>query len=152
MNRNRIINAMRTAPLLLVLLFCGGCGDQAVNYDLPAQPQVFAVETFTNPSLDTDAYASIVYSGRTYIPFGTLTQSLRAKDAGECLGYITQNGTDDESTRILLLKADKDSNFLAAVDTDSASLQTTVMRAIDTQKKDIRIPDIIHDEEYEFWK
>ena len=58
----------------------------------------------------------------------------------------------DEATRILLLQSDSDSNFLIAVDTDSESLETTVMRAIDTKKKDIPIPDFIKDEGYEFWK
>ena len=151
MNLKRIKKSMITAVLLLVLLLCGGCGKPA-NYDLPAQPQEFKVVNFTNPELNTDAYASIEYNGRSYIPFGTLTRKLKGADVGECLGYITQMDLKDEATRILLLQSDSGSNFLIAVNTKSESLETTVMRAIDTKKKDIPIPDFIKDEEYEFWK
>ncbi|MBP0988707.1 MAG: hypothetical protein J6S92_10545 [Oscillospiraceae bacterium] len=150
MNLKRIKPAMLTAVLLLTMLL-GGCGDPA-NYDLPAQPQEFKVSDFTNPELNTDAYASIEYNGRSYIPFGTLTRKLKGSDVGECLGYITQMDLKDEATRILLLQSDSDSNFLIAVNTKSESLETTVMRAIDMKKKDIPIPDLIKDEEYEFWK
>ena len=151
MNLKQRKTAMLTAALMLVMLLCGGCGDPA-NYDLPAQPQEFKVVDFTNPDLNTDAYASIEYNGRSYIPFGTLNRKLKGADVGDCLGYITQMDMKDEATRITLLKADSDCNFLIAVDTDSESLQTTVMRAIDTKKKDIPIPDFIKDEGYEFWK
>ena len=133
------------------LLLCG-CGGGAVNYDLPDQPAEFDVVTFTNPAVSTDAYASFEYNGRTYIPFGTPADKLTGSDVRGCLGYITENGNKDESSRVLLLSGDPDCNYLAVTDIDSPSLQTTVMRAIDTQKKDIRTPDCIHDEGYTFWQ
>jgi len=67
MNLKQIKTAMLPAALMLVMLLCGGCGDPA-NYDLPAQPQEFKVVDFTNPDLNTDAYASVEYNGRSYIP------------------------------------------------------------------------------------
>lgn len=144
---------MLLIPLLAsVLLLCGGCGSGEINYDLPEQPVEFDVVTFTNPALNTDAYASFAYNGRTYIPFGTPKEPFTGADIRECLGYITEHGNKNESSRVLRMKSDPDCNYLAVTDIDSPSLQTTVMRAIDTQNKKIRTPDCIQDEGYDFWK
>ena len=149
MNLNRIRKALQPAALSLVLL-CS-CGSP-VSYDLPAQPLEFDVVTFTNPALNTDSYASFVYNGRTYIPFGTPKAPFKGSDVSSCIGYITENGTKDENSRVLTLKADPDGNYLAVTDIGKSSLPTTVMRAIDTQKKEISVPACVKDEGYEFWK
>ena len=80
----------KAAVLLIpaVFMVCG-CqrGSYGINYDLPDDPQAFVMESYVNPSDKDDGYETLVYNGRRFIPYGTISRSLKGEDVGVCLGY-----------------------------------------------------------------
>ena len=136
-------------PALAILIMCS-CGN-SINYDLPDEPETFSTQTFVSPSDKDDTYIAIEYNGRKYIPYGTLKSKLKGDDLGECLGYIVQDGAEDRNTRIYLLTADKDSDYLAEINTEGIMEQPLFLRAVDTNGKNTDIPSYIEVLGYDFW-
>jgi hypothetical protein len=135
---------------LTVFMMCG-CGN-GINYDLPDEPQAFLTESYIDPSDKDDGYETIVYNGRRYIPYGTLGKTLKGDDVGECLGYIVQDGVADKNTRVYVLTADKDVNYLAEINTEGFMDQPIFLRAEDTIGKDIDTPSYIESLNYGIWR
>jgi len=128
-----------------------GCGN-GINYDLPDEPIKFNTQTFVSPADKDDTYSAIKYNDRLYIPYGTLGNTLKGEDVGECLGYIVQDGVADENTRVYVLTADKDLNYLALINTEGFMDQTIFYRAEDTRGKDTDTPSYIESLDYDLWR
>ena len=149
-NRKRRIRAaiFLAAAFLFVL---SGCG-RRIDYGLPATPIEFHTGTFVNPADSDDTYLSIEYDGRTYIMYGTLKSRIDGDDLGKCLGYIVQDGTVMKDTRIFLLNADPDANYLVRFSIGGIMDQPDFFRALDTKGKTISTPGYIQSLDYSFWK
>lgn len=137
--------------LLAALLLLSGCGPR-IDYSLPENPTEFVTEDYVNPDDPEDGYRAIVYKGRTYIPYGTLMGALRGQDVGKCLGYLVQEGQEDENSRVFLLSDDPETNFLALLEVEGVMSQPTFYRAVDTAGRAVAVPKFIDDLGYEFWK
>ncbi len=139
------------ALAILLILILAGCGSR-IDYSLPADPIEFNTGTFVNPADPDDDYISIEYNGRTYIPYGTINGIVPKDEMGDCLGYIVQDGTKMEDSRIFLLTGDPDANYLGRFETEEIMNQPDFFRAIDTVRQDITTPKYIEDLGYDFWK
>lgn len=135
------------------LMMCG-CqrGSYGINYELPDEPIKFSTQTFVSPVDKNDTYSAIKYNDRLYIPYGTLDKTLKGDDVGECLGYIVQDGVADKNTRVYVLTADKDVNYLAEINTEGFMDQPIFFRAEDTIGKNIDTPSYIHSLNYCVWR
>lgn len=143
----------KAAVLLIpaVFMVCG-CqrGSYGINYDLPDDPQAFVMESYVNPSDKDDGYETLVYNGRRFIPYGTISRSLKGEDVGVCLGYIVQDGAGDKGARIYLLTATDD--YLAEIFINGGMQQPVFFRAEDTIGKDTDTPSYIHSLDYKIWR
>lgn len=146
--RKIITTTLITTILILSLLT--GCS--RIDYSLPQTPIEFHNGTFVNPNDPDDAYQSLEYNGRTYIPYGTLKGRITGKDVGACLGYIVQDGVKDENSRIYLLAEDPDANYLLSYYVGGIMDQPMFYRALDTTGQSIHTPRFIDDLGYEYWK
>ena len=146
--RKIITTTLITTILILSLLT--GCS--RIDYSLPETPIEFHTGTFVNPNDPDDAYQSLEYNGRTYIPYGTLKGQITSKDVGTCLGYVVQDGVKDENSRIYLLAEDPDANYLMNYYVGGIMDQPMFYRALDTTAQPIHIPTFIDDLGYEYWK
>ena len=135
---------------ILILTLLTGCS--RIDYSLPEDPIEFHTGTFVDPNDPDDAYQSIEYNGRTYIPYGTLKGHITGKDVGACLGYIVQDGVKDENARIYLLAEDPDANYLMDYYVGGIMDQPMFYRALDTTGQPIHTPSFIDDLGYEYWK
>ena len=146
-------NRPRTAVFVAAafLLCLAGCGKR-IDYELPEKPIEFHTGTFMNPADPDDSYLSIEYDGRTYIIYGTLKNQIDGDDVGACLGYIIQDGVSMKDSRIFLLNADPDANFLVRVSTGGMMEQPDFFRALDTKGKTICAPRCVQSLDYSFWK
>ena len=86
----------RIAALLGTMFLLTGCG-KGINYDLPDDPIKFYTQSYISPKDKDDGYQIIEYSGRRFIPYGTIRRSLKGEDVGDCLGYIVQDGVEDKN-------------------------------------------------------
>ena len=145
-NNNTII-----ALALFMILTLAGCGSR-IDYSLPANPMEFNTGTYVNPNDPDDSYISIEYSGRTYIPYGTINGIVPKDGMGDCLGYIVQDDTKMEDSRVFLLTGDVDANYLGRFETEGVMNQPNFFRAVDTVGQDITTPKYIEDLGYDFWK
>ncbi|MBO4510304.1 MAG: hypothetical protein J5718_03045, partial [Lachnospiraceae bacterium] len=136
--------------IVIMLFVLAGCGHK-IDYSLPEDPIEFNTSTFVNPANPDDTYLSIEYNGRTYIGFGTLKGIVPESEMGDCLGYIVQDGVKMDDSRIFLLTADPNANYLGRFETEGVMDQPDFFRAIDTVGKDITTPAYIDDLGYEFW-
>ena len=152
----------KTTAVICIIMFCltilSGCMKKPLP-DLPSDAAAFEMGVFTDNEHDNAAYGTIEYNGRIYIAYGTISNTYRQSYIESCIGYIVQdehsssvidlNNTD---RRIYTLSADPERNFLMEYD-DSVKLmnQPSFFRAIDTNGKDIEIPNYIEPFEYEFW-
>ena len=143
-----IVNACFAFFIILLLV---GCGSR-IDYSLPANPIEFNTGTFINPNNPDDDYISIEYNGRTYIPYGTINGIVPKDEMGDCLGYIVQDGTKMEDSRIFLLAGDPDANYLGRFETEGVMNQPDFFRAVDTVGQEITTPKYIDDLDYDFWK
>ena len=134
-----------------VLLILTGCG-RRIDNKLPENPIEFHTGTFVNPVDPDDTYQSIEYDGRTYIVYGTIRKSIKGDDVGKCLGYIVQDGTVMKDTRVFLLNADPDANYLVRFAVGGFMNQPIFFRAIDTKGKEIGVPPYIENLDYPYWK
>ena len=154
---------MKGMRLLLLLTFIAitftGCFRGRWLYDeLPENPIRFEMGGFVDPDdPDEMAYGTIEYNGRTYASYGCYRGIMRPKDVGKCLGYIVQDGREeDDDMRVLLLADDPDANYLVCCflsDTDTL-MRTGPMffRAVDTKGCEIFTPRFIKSLDYElFW-
>ena len=146
--KKRLIGAMLATIAVLAI---AGCGKKA-DYSLPDNPIAFETGTYVNPGDEEDAYTSIEYNGRTYIGYGTIKGNIRANEVGDCLGYIVQDGTKLEDSRVFLLADDTDANYLGRFDTVGVMNQPDFYRAIDTVGQVVNTPAYIDDLGYDFWK
>ena len=146
--KNRFSTIVR---IVSALLFLTGCG-RRIDYELPENPIEFHTGTFVNPSDPDDTYQSIEYDGRTYIVYGTIRKSIKGDDVGKCLGYIVQDGTVMKDTRVFLLNADPDANYLVRFAVGGFMNQPDFFRALDTRGKMIDTPPYIESLDYSFWK
>ena len=147
MKKNNTVIALS----LFMILILGGCGSR-IDYSLPANPIEFNTRTYVNPNDPDDSYISIEYNGRTYIPYGTINGIVPNDEMGDCLGYIVQDGTRMEDSRVFLLSGDPDANYLGRFETEGVMNQPDFFRAVDTVGQDITTPKYIEDLEYDFWK
>ena len=143
---------MKRLLLLLFTLLFALCGCGRGDLSLPEDPIAFQNGTFVNPDDPEDDYLSIEWNDRTYIPYGGWNGTLRARDIAACLGYLVQDGVPLEDTRICLLTADPDGNYLINTSTNTFMNPPMVFRAIDTVGKAIERPNDIYDLGYDYWK
>ena len=132
-------------------LFLADCGKR-IDYELPENPIEFHTGTFVNPADPDDTCQSIEYNGRTYIWYGPLKSRIDANDVGKCLGYIVQDGVVIKDSRIFLLNADPDANYLVRFSTDGFMDQPDFFRALDSKGKTITTPEYIQSLNQSFWK
>ena len=141
-----------------LVLGLAGCG---VKYpEIKDDAIAFDMGEYTDESDDNAGYGTIVYNGRTYMPYGTIKNSIKSKDIKECIGYIIQNETsssiadsDDNNTRVYTLVEDSNENYLMIY-----YVGTTLMnhpdfwRAVDTKSSEIDTPKYIESLDYSYWK
>ena len=148
--------AKRTVTAIVVLFALalatmGGCAGR-IEARLPDDPLEFNTSEYANPSDEEDAYLSIEYKGRTYIPFGTVGSSFGNDDIDECLGYVVQDGEKLEDVRVCTLASDTDENYLVEIATEGFMDQPMVYRALNTAGKDIVTPSFVDSLDYDIWQ
>ena len=131
----------------IMSLFISWCG---TNYPLSENPTEFNTLEFINPVDEEDAYISIEYGWRIYVPYGS--SRITKKDIDKCIWYIVQDWVIMNDTMVCLLSEDIENNYLAEIDTIGFMSQPIFLRAIDTAWKDIFTPKYIESLDYEFWK
>ena len=131
----------------IMSLFISWCG---TNYPLSENPTEFNTLEFINPVDEEDAYISIEYGWRIYVPYGS--SRITKKDIDKCIWYIVQDWVIMDDTMVCLLSEDIENNYLAEIDTIGFMSQPIFLRAIDTAWKDIFTPKYIESLDYEFWK
>lgn len=146
------------SAIAICLAMLNSCSKRSLP-DLQNDAISFEMGTFIDNEHDADSFGSIEYNGRTYIQYGTTNNKYGNNCVEACIGYIVQDRhssavTDVNNTdrRIYTMSGDDDHNFLMDYD-DSVQLmnQPTFFRAVDTNGKDIEIPDFIDPLGYEFW-
>lgn len=131
--------------------------------ELPENPIAFESYDMDNPYYDAEdddgdegyvAFAAIEYNNRTYIPYGSLDGMIfPVMEYEECIGYLVdEEDPDDMDFRVYPLKDDPEHNFLATVLVSGFMEQPFYYRAIDTNEKDIEVPEYIDSYEYDYWK
>ena len=133
---------------LAVFMMCG-CGN-GINYELPDEPIKFRTQTFVSPVDKNDTYSAIKYNDRLYIPYGTISRSLKVEDVGECLGYIVQDGVEDKNARIYKLAETGD--YIVEIYINGEMDQPVFYRAEDTIGKNIDTPSYIDSLNYDIWR
>ena len=132
-------------------LFLTGYGKR-IDYGLPEKPIEFHTGTFVNPADPDDTCQSIEYDGRTYIWYGTIKHRIGGNDVGKCLGYIVQDGVVMKDSRIFLLNADPDANYLVLISTGGIMEQPDFFRALDSKGKTISTPQYIESLNSSYWE
>lgn len=145
--------------ILTVIVFgLSGCG---MKYpELEKDAIAFQTRRFVDENDDDASYLIFDYNGRTYLPYSTQNGFLKSSDLDKCIGYIIQDklsssivDKDNKDTRIYTLTEDKENNFLMEYYIGTTLMnQPTFFRAIDTKGKNINIPKIISDTDYNYWK
>ena len=138
-----------TAALLGAMLILTGCGN-GINYDLPDDPIKFETQRYVSPKDNDDGYQIIEYGGRLYIPYGTISRSLKVEDVGECLGYIVQDGVEDKNARIYKLAETGD--YIVDIYINGEMDQPVFYRAENTIGKNIDTPSYIDSLNYDIWR
>lgn len=144
----RVISIM----LILFAFLCvlNGCGRLDV-YKLPDKPIAFQQGTFENPNDEFDTYVSITYNGREYIPYGAFKDNIDLDEVDRCIGYI-QVDTDTESNQVRVCTLKGTDDFLMECITDAIMEQPSFYRAVDTQNKEMEIPDYMESSGDDYWK
>ena len=152
----------KCAAVIGVFLIClsalSGCAKKPLP-DLPGDAVTFEMGTFIDHEHDDAVFGTIEYNGRTYLPYGTINNKYRQSCVESCIGYIIQDGNSSSVTdlnnrdrRIYTLSEDPEHNFLMDFDASVKLMnQPSFFRAIDTNGRDIKIPDYIDSLGYEFW-
>lgn len=140
--------------LTLLIALAGITGCELKYPELGNNAIAFQVGTFNNG--ESENYETILYNGRTYLPYGELKGTLKTTDINSCIGYVIQKkdevyDLDNKSVRIYTLNNDKDNNFLMQYNMESKDAYV-FYRAADTEGKDIKIPKIINSSSYNYWK
>ena len=148
--KSRIGTAFWVVAAFLPLILAG-CG-RGIDYDLPATPVEFHSGTFVNPADPDDACQAIEYNGRTYIWYGTIKNKIGGDDVGKYLGYIVQDGVVMKDSRIFLLNADPDANYLVRISTGGVMEQPDFFRALDSKGKTISTPPYIESLNSSYWE
>lgn len=147
-------NKRALALLFMTCFLLYGCG-KTMYPEMPSEYIIFEMGEYVD-SDDQDAlYGTIEYNGRTYLPYGTLKNSIQEKDIEKCLGYVVQDSDEaDHNVRLYTLKEDLNHNFLLEhyASNKAEMMQPYFWRATDTKGQDIDIPDYIDSLEYAFWK
>ena len=145
--------------ILLGVLVPGLAGCE-VNYpELKDDAIAFDMGEYIDEGNDNAGYGTIVYNGRTYMPYGTIKNSIKSKDIKECIGYIIQNENsssivdlDDKDTRVYTLAEDHNENYLMIYYIGTALMnQPDFWRAVDTKSSEIDTPNYIGSSDYGFW-
>ena len=131
----------------IMYLFISCCG---TDYSLSENPIEFSTSEFVNPANEKDAYLSVEYEWRIYIPYGS--SRITKKDVDKCVWYIVQDWVKIDDTVVCLLSEDIENDYLVEIDTVGFMSQPIFLRAIDTVWKDIFTPKYIESLDYEFWK
>ena len=105
-----------------------------------------------NPADPDDTCQSIEYNGRAYIWYGTLKNKIGGNDVGKCLGYIIQDGVIMKDSRVFLLKADPDANYLVRFSIGGIMEQPDFFRALDSKGKTINTPLYIESLGSSYWE
>lgn len=136
----------------LVLFVITGCGNTRYP-DLTDNPLEFTMGEYIDSGDDDASYATIEYEGRTYMPYGTIRQSIKKGDIEDCVGYLVQNGNADIDERIYTLTADPQHNYLMQNYVGNTMMnQPSFWRAVDTNGQAIDEPDYIESLQYSYWK
>ena len=142
-----------TLPLLLaaaafILTACQNADDA-----LPENPVVFHHETFIDPADQNETYYAVRYQDRIYIPYGKPAEGGVDADAiGSCLGYLEQDGVEDQNMRFFALAGDEDTVFLMRKYVGGIMDQPLFFRAVDTKAKNITVPAYVEpDHDGLFW-
>ena len=128
--------------------------------ELPDDAIAFRTTSFVDTEDDGAGYQIIEYSGRKYIPYGTIKRVVKESDINKCIGYVIQDENvtsmpdeNNKNTRIYTLTEDPDNNFLMSFYIVSNFMNPHIFyRAIDTKGEDISIPSYIHSLDYNYWK
>ena len=131
----------------IMYLFISWCG---TDYSLSENPIEFSTSEFVNPANEKDAYLSVEYEWRIYIPYGS--SRITKKDVDKCVWYIVQDWVKIDDTVVCLLSEDIENDYLVEIDTVGFMSQPIFLRAIDTVWKDIFTSKYIESLDYEFWK
>ncbi len=141
--------------VLMNILLLSGCTN-TLGVELPDDPIEFVTYDFDNPDNPDDEYMAFDYDGRTYILYGTLNGVIHKSALGGCLGYLTMdNGMeDDKGDLVVTLKSVNNYDILMNyyINDGTGMNDPVFFRAIDTQDKDIEIPNYISPSTYEFWE
>lgn len=128
-----------------------GCG-QTEYPNLPDNSIAFEMGEYVDTEDNDVIYGTIMYQGRTYMPYGTLSNTIDAKDINSCIGYMVQDGNADTDERLYTLASDGECNYLMEYYVaDNMMNQPYFWRAIDTRGEDISTPDYIDSLEYQYW-
>ena len=147
-----------TVILIIILISLSGCKNKFPELD--QKSIAFQTSSYIDKNDDDASYLTIEYNGRVYLPYGTLKSKINDKDIRDCIGYIVQDETnssmpdkDNKDTRIYTLTSDPNNNFLMEYYIGTTLMNTPVfLRAVDTQNKEINIPNFIDDLGYGYWK
>lgn len=137
--------------ITVLLLSLAGCG-QTIYPDLPWDAITFQGGTFTDTEHDAAQYMTITWGDRTYMPYGTLKNRLRAGDVNDCLGFILRSDGADHQDRIYTLTDDPNHNFLLEHYVGGIMDQPTFWRAVDTRFEQIDLPRYIEPLSYDYWQ
>lgn len=142
-----------TLPLLLAAAAFMMTACQHADDALSENPVVFHHETFIDPADQNEAYYAVRYQDRIYIPYGKPAEGGVDADAiGCCLGYLEQDGVEDQNMRFYTLAGDEDTVFLMRKYVGGIMDQPVFFRAVDTKAKDIAVPAYIEpDHDEPFW-
>ena len=149
---NRIRRMLVTAVLTAALLLFTGCAGTAGFPGLKPDAKGFRVGRYIDRNDSGASYGTIVYKGRTYMPYGTVGKIMFKSDIGECIGFMIFDKTADTDTRVFTLAEDAAADFLMDKYFGSGhSEESLFWRAADTRGKDIEIPDFIDSLDYAYW-
>ena len=147
--------------MIIIVIFLFGLTGCGMKYpELEKDAIAFQTSSYIDKKDDDASYLTFEYKGRTYLPYATQKGRLKSSDIDKCIGYIIQDDNSssvvdptNKDTRIYTLSEDKENNFLMEyyIGTNLMN-QPTFYRAIDTKGKEISIPKIIDDTDYNYWK
>ncbi len=118
------------------------------DYSLPESAQPIKQFEYEDPDNKDDGYMAVMYNDRTYLPYGTLKNTIKKKDIANCIGYLN----DDKNVRLFLLNGDEDQNYIMEVFTNGFMDQPVFYRAIDTRDRKTDSFTFIDSLNYDYWK
>ncbi len=147
--------------LVLSIVFMFGLTSDIDEYpDLKENAIAFNMGEYIDKNDDDAGYGTIIYNGRTYMPYGTLKRGIKSKNIKECIGYIIQNENsssivdeNNKDTRVYTLIEDPNENYLMIYYIGTTLMnQPAFWKAIDTKDRKVDTPNYIVSLDYGYWK